>query len=195
MRGTTFGGALLLGGALLSIAASARAVVITAGSASGAPGEVVTVDITMASEGAAVLATQNRIDFTREAHIAARADRNPDCAVNPAIDKNATAFRFLPLGCDPAVDCASVRAFVLSFDNLMPIADAARLYSCAVQIAANAPLAVQATKRMMRMGQNETFEANVHHVFLQLLPLFRSKDFKEGVTAFLEKRTPEFEGR
>ena len=63
------------------------------------------------------------------------------------------------------------------------------------EIAANAPLAVQATKRMMRMGQNETFEANVHHVFLQLLPLFRSKDFKEGVTAFLEKRKPEFTGR
>jgi enoyl-CoA hydratase/carnithine racemase len=44
----------------------------------------------------------------------------------------------------------------------------------ALEIAANAPLAVQATKRMMRMGQDETFEANVHHVYLQLLPLFRS---------------------
>jgi len=63
------------------------------------------------------------------------------------------------------------------------------------EIAANAPLAVQATKRMMRMGQNETFEANVHHVFLQLLPLFRSKDFKEGVSSFLEKRKPDFQGR
>ena len=65
----------------------------------------------------------------------------------------------------------------------------------AAEIAANAPLAVQGTKRMMRMGQDETFEANVHHVYLQLLPLFRSKDFKEGVQSFLEKRKPEFEGR
>ncbi len=65
----------------------------------------------------------------------------------------------------------------------------------AVEIAGNAPLAVQATKRMMRMGQDETFEANVHHVFLQLLPLFRSRDFVEGVKSFLEKRKPEFEGR
>jgi enoyl-CoA hydratase/carnithine racemase len=63
------------------------------------------------------------------------------------------------------------------------------------EIAGNAPLAVQATKRMMRMAQNETFEANVHHVYLQLLPLFRSKDFKEGMMAFLEKREPKFEGR
>ncbi len=79
---------------------------------------------------------------------------------------------------------------VVPADELMPAARA-----LAAEIAANAPLAVQATKRMMRMGQNETFEANVHHVFLQLLPLFRSKDFKEGVTAFLEKREPDFEGR
>jgi enoyl-CoA hydratase/carnithine racemase len=63
------------------------------------------------------------------------------------------------------------------------------------EIAANAPMAVQASKRMMRMGLNETFEANVHHVFLQLLPLMGSRDFKEGVKAFLERREPEFEGR
>jgi enoyl-CoA hydratase/carnithine racemase len=63
------------------------------------------------------------------------------------------------------------------------------------EIAANAPLAVQGTKRMMRMALTETFEANVHHVYLQLLPLFRSKDFSEGVKSFLEKRTPKFEGK
>jgi enoyl-CoA hydratase/carnithine racemase len=67
--------------------------------------------------------------------------------------------------------------------------------SLAADIAANAPLAVRAIKRMMRAAETETFEQNVHHVFLQLLPLFRTKDFKEGVAAFIEKRPANFIGR
>ena len=71
-------------------------------------------------------------------------------------------------------------------DNVMDMAG---------EIASNAPLAVRAIKRMMRAAETETFEQNVHHVFLQLLPLFRTKDFKEGVAAFIEKRPPHFIGK
>jgi hypothetical protein len=62
--------------------------------------------------------------------------------VNPAIDKEATGFRFLPLGCDPTADCTGVRVFVLSFDNLDPIADGT-LYTCQVRIDPETPDGVQ----------------------------------------------------
>ena len=50
-------------------------------------------------------------------------------------------------------------------------------------------------KRLMRMGLNETFPDHVHHVYLQLLPLFKTQDMQEGIRAFKEKREAKFEGR
>lgn len=63
------------------------------------------------------------------------------------------------------------------------------------EIAANAPLAVQSMKRLFRHGLTEDFESHSHHVLLQTMLLFQSRDFREGITAFAERRPPEFRGR
>jgi enoyl-CoA hydratase/carnithine racemase len=63
------------------------------------------------------------------------------------------------------------------------------------EIAANAPLAVQAIKRLYRHGLSQDFESHTHHVLLQVMHLFQSRDFREGVTSYVERRPPKFEGR
>jgi enoyl-CoA hydratase/carnithine racemase len=65
----------------------------------------------------------------------------------------------------------------------------------ASQIAANAPIAVQSSKRLMRHGLTEDFQSHTHHVLLQTIQLFGTKDFREGITSFMEKRPAEFKGR
>ena len=67
--------------------------------------------------------------------------------------------------------------------------------SLAGEIAANAPLAVRAIKRMLRHGASENLEDHVQRQFLARLSLFHTKDFKEGLAAFVEKRPPSSQGR
>jgi len=79
---------------------------------------------------------------------------------------------------------------VVADDKLMETA-----LQWATEVADNAPLAVQTTKRMMRMGMEESYDTSVDHLMMHLAVMFESEDFKEGVASFLERRKPVFTGR
>lgn len=93
------------------------------------------------------------------------------------------------------IDAATAKDLGLANDVVPDDELVATATSWAQEIAANAPLAVQAMKRLFRHGLTEDFESHTHHVLLQTMQLFGSHDFKEGLSAFVEQRPARFEGR
>ena len=130
-------GALATAGALCLGSSAALAQTIVVGNASGDAGQQVTVTVTLSTGGAEVAGTQNDIGFQPQARVAAKANGKPDCAVNGDIDKGATSFAFRPSGCSGEA-CTGIRALVLSTDNVAAIPNGSVLYTCKVNIAADA---------------------------------------------------------
>ncbi len=63
------------------------------------------------------------------------------------------------------------------------------------QIAALPPLALAVSKRAFYQGAESDFDAAVQTETFGLDYLFKTRDHKEAVAAFLEKRTPKFHGQ
>jgi enoyl-CoA hydratase len=64
----------------------------------------------------------------------------------------------------------------------------------ASEIAANSPLAVQGSKVVLQAGDAMTVEQGLDHVALWNAAFIQSDDLTEAITAFFEKRPPEFRG-
>ena len=65
----------------------------------------------------------------------------------------------------------------------------------AAEVAANGPLALAATKEILRRSLDWTEDEGWKHQMDIMLPVFGSEDAREGATAFAEKRAPRWQGK
>lgn len=136
---------VLCGPAVVPSGASAGSQIV-AGSASGAPGDQVAIDVSLAAGGAVTSALQNDLGFDPSImSFLAAADGSPDCTVNPATGKLG-GFAFEPFGCVGAA-CTSIRGLLFNLDQ-NPIPDGL-LYTCRIAIA---PTALPATYPLSVFG-------------------------------------------
>ena len=63
------------------------------------------------------------------------------------------------------------------------------------QIAANAPLAVQATKEVLNASRHVPVEDGMSLAKHKNMVLMLSQDLKEAFVSFMEKRKPDFKGK
>lgn len=67
-------------------------------------------------------------------------------------------------------------------------------HEMAHEIAGNSPLAVQGTKHVLRAADGKTIDEALEFVSLWNAAFLQSHDLMEAMTAFIEKRPPEFKG-
>lgn len=65
----------------------------------------------------------------------------------------------------------------------------------AEELSSKAPLALAAAKSCVNTGADPAFDAGLEYELREFTLLFASEDQKEGMRAFLEKRTPVYRGR
>jgi 2-(1,2-epoxy-1,2-dihydrophenyl)acetyl-CoA isomerase len=70
----------------------------------------------------------------------------------------------------------------------------AQAKALAATLAAGPPKAFGAAKRLLQSGWTETLETQMEHESQTIANMARTSDTREGITAFLEKRSPTFKG-
>ncbi len=127
--------------AAASAPATGGATALLLSTTQGRAGEVLAITATLKSGGASIAGTQNDIGYDpKQIAVVAKSNGKPDCAANPKLGKEGTAFSFLPQGCQAVIGagCTSVRALVLSLSNVDAIPNASALYTCKVRISPQA---------------------------------------------------------
>lgn len=111
---------------------------LEAATISGLPGTRHTLDVALRTD-VEVAGTGNDLTFSPQTPIAARPNGRPDCELGDDVPRPyGTSFAFMPSGCEPGVTCSGIRALVLSLESVRAIPDGTVLYSCGLDIAADA---------------------------------------------------------
>ncbi len=94
------------------------------------------------------------------------------------------------------IDAARAKEIGL-VNEVLPDASAciARARAIAAEIAANSPLAVQGSKQVLGFAERRVIDANLDYVALWNAAFLQSEDLGEAMTAFAERRPPNFKGK
>jgi hypothetical protein len=106
------------------------------GAVAGAPGDRVSLAVTLDPGPWSVVGLQGDVRLSDHAAVAVTEAGEPACRVDPAIGKSDSRFGFLPAFCGD--DCTHVRALVLSFTDVEPIPNGATVFACDLHIDAAA---------------------------------------------------------
>lgn len=149
------------------------------------------VDLTTACD--VRLAATNAVFSVRETKIAMVADVGTLQRLPYIIDPGRVA-ELVYTGRDWGADEALAIGFVNAvYDDADAVQTAA--FEMAEQMAANSPLAIQGSKRVLSAARRRAIEDNLEYVALWNSAFLYSDDLAEAMHAFIEKRPPEFEGK
>jgi len=90
------------------------------------------------------------------------------------------------------IDAARAESWGLVTELRAPAALRDAALALGGRIASRAPLSVEATKRVANQALDLTAEASIEAIRREMAPLLASRDHKEALSAFVEKREPVF---
>lgn len=100
------------------------------------------------------------------------------------------AFTGCKLPSDRALQCGLVNDVFDDKDAML-----ARARELATEIASFSPLAVQGTKGVLNYSDDHNLRDGLEYIALWNAAFLKSKDVTEAITAFMEKREPQFTGK